>query len=358
MNATRYVRTADAKTMVSGREHEVLTALGIPYNMGNPHIDCPYPSHGGKNDWRWDEEKSKAVCTCTGWHEIFDVVANVESMDFEAAKVRIAEILGRHDLIRTSTQRGGMSAESLLNRPPEERDDSLPRKYLAHRLGIEPDAVVMPTTVAVGLIALPYYDPPPTNSDKPALVGKFPCTVWKTVGVDGAFHAHRIYVAPDGLGKADLGKTSNGRARNPKKSAKVLDGQSITGYCVVFGNLDEAEHIIVAEGIETAAAIAKAYELEIRSNTVAVVAAISAVGVEGVEPWPATRRITVAADRDEYAKGMRPPSHRGEKAAATLAARLADVVPVAVALPGAPGESIDWLDVLRRDGGRGGSIGD
>lgn len=299
MNATRYVRTDDAKTVVSGCEDVVLTALGIPYNMGNPHIDCPYPSHGGKNDWRWDAEKSKAFCTCSCGDSIFDVVAKVKSIDFESAKVWVAEILERRDVIHESTQRGGMSAEGLLNRPPHERDDSLPRNYLAHRLGIEPDAVVMPTTDAVGLTALPYYDPPPANSDKPTLVGKFPCTVWKTVGVDGAFHAHRIYVAPDGLGKADLGETSDGRARNPKKSAKVLNGQSITGYCVVFGNPDKAENLLVAEGIESAAAVAYAFEPDVRSNTIAVVAGISAVGVEGVKPWPATRRITVAADRDE-----------------------------------------------------------
>ena len=350
MNAIRYVRTAEAKTMVSGREGEVLTALGIAYNMGNPHIDCPYPTHGGKNDWRWDAENSIAYCTCLGRHSIFDVVINFESMDFEAAKVRIAEILGRHDLIRTSTQRGGMSAENLLNRPPEECNDGLPRNYLAHRLGIEPDAVLMPTTDVVGMNALPYYDPPHATGDKPTLVGKFPCTVWKMIGPDGAFHAHRIYVAPNGLGKADLGKTSNGRPRNPKKSAKVLNGQSITGCCVVFGNPNKAEHLIGTEGLETAAAVANSYESEVLSNTVAVVAAISAVGVEAVKPWPATQRITVAADRDEYAKGTRPPSRRGEKAAATLAARLANVVPVSVALPGEPGESKDWLDVFRQEG--------
>lgn len=350
MNATRYVRTGDIKTAVSGHEHEVLTALGIPYNMGNPHIDCPYPTHGGINDWRWDAEKSKAFCTCSCGDSIFDVASKKLAKDFEGAKVWIAETLDRHDLIRTSTQRGGMSAEGLLSRPPEERDDRLPRNYLAHRLGIEPDAVVMPTTDVVGLIALPYYDPPSANSDKPTLVGKFPCTVWKMIGPDGEFHAHRIYIAPNGLGKADLGKTSNGRTRNPKKSAKVQDGKSITGCCVVFGNPDEAEHIIDAEGIETAAALAYTFRSELLSNKIAVVAAISAVGVEAVKPWPATRRITVAADRDEKAEGTKLPSRRGEKAAATLAARLADVVPVSIALPGDPGESKDWLDVLLRDG--------
>jgi len=350
MSATRYVRTDEIKKAVSGREDLVLTALGIPYKMGTPHIDCPYPTHGGKNDWRWDAEKSKAFCTCSCGDSVFDVVAKVLGTDFEGAKVWVAELLGRHDLIRTSTQRGGMSAERLLNWPPDERNDSLPRKYLAHRLGIEPDAVVMPTTDAVGLIALPYYEPPPANGNRPTLVGTFPCTVWKTVGVDGAFHAHRIYVAPDGRGKAELGETSDGRARDPKKSAKVRDGQSITGYCVVFGNAEQADHLIVAEGIETAAAVAYAFKSEVLSSAVAVAAGISAVGVEGVKPWPATRRITVAADRDENSGGTKPPSRRGEKAAAILAARLADVLPVSVALPGEPGGSIDWLDVLRRDG--------
>ena len=45
----------------------------------------------------------------------------------------------------------------------------------------------------------------------------------------------------------------------------------------------------------------------------------------------------MAADRDEYAKGKRPPTQRGEKAAAILAARLAGELPVSVALPGEPG---------------------
>ena len=102
MSAGSFVATRAIQQAVRGRETEVLDALGIAWDRGSPHIACPYPGHTDDNpSWRWDERKARAFCTCIERpHSILDVVMKVESVDFEAAKLRVAEILGRQDLIK------------------------------------------------------------------------------------------------------------------------------------------------------------------------------------------------------------------------------------------------------------------
>jgi hypothetical protein len=206
--------------------------------------------------------KSRAFCTCIEKsHSIFDVVAAQENRDFEGAKMRVALLLGRDDLIRrlVGDSQGGYQAsdaDSLLNAPDVDRDDSLPLHYLANRLGVPSDAVPIPSTPRRGLKALGYYDPPPPGSKaKPKPVGTFPCAVFGTVSSDGRTHAHRIYLAPEGAGKADLGTDASGR-RQPKKSARILDGVNRNGCAVVWGDPSRAPNILLTEGIETAAAVA------------------------------------------------------------------------------------------------------
>ena len=283
---------------------------------------CPYPSHAdGDPSWRWDEPKARARCSCSkGDSSIFDVVMKVEGVDFDAAKLRVAELLGRSDLIQEA---GGhqrfqaIDAASLLRPPPDQRDDGLPLAYLAHRLGVAVEQVPRPTTPMAGFKSLAYFDPPaPGSRAKPKLVGHYPCAVFGTLAADGRRHAHRIYVAPSGAGKAELGVGPNGRPRDPKKSAKVTGEQSTAGCAVLWGDPSKAPHLLLTEGIETGAAVALVFLPEIEQGQVAVAAAISAGGLEAFQPWPATKRVTVAADRDEGAKADgRPGSRRGEQAA-------------------------------------------
>jgi hypothetical protein len=90
---------------------------------------------------------------------------------------------------------------------------------------------------------------------------------------------------------------------------------------------------------------------EIEAGDLLVAAAISAGGVEAFQPWPATKRVTVAADRDEAPKpDGKSGSRRGEKAARSFGIRLRDEVEVSIALPGNAGENADWLDGLNRSG--------
>lgn len=349
----RYVATKAAREAVTGRESDIVQALGIPWKAGQGgHIDCPYPEHGGAKDWRLTS-KGRAICTCTKSDDVFAIARKVENLDFEAAKLRCIEILGRTDLIRERSGKGAfqaIDADSLLHAPADRRDDTLPRVYLAHRLGIEPVAVLMPDTLTVGLRSLAYFDQP-EGDGKPVKVGMHPCAVFGQVDAEGRSHAHRIYLAPAGAGKAELGAMADGRPRDPKKSARKLEKDSTAGRSVFWGDPASAPWIILTEGVETGAAVAFAFQAEIASQEVAVASAINAGGIEAFSLWSATQRVTVAADRDEAIKEGRPTAtRRGEQAARKFAVRAHAQVRVAIAMPGRPGTATDWLDVLRADG--------
>ena len=76
--------------------------------------------------------------------------------------------------------------------------------------------------------------------------------------------------------------------------------------------------------------------------------AINAGGIEAFVPWPATQRVTVAADRDEAKKGA--GYRRGEHAARTFGLRNCERIRILIALPGEPGQSIDWTEIFVSDG--------
>ena len=288
----------------------MLEGLGIPWDGGSGHINCPYPDHADAHpSWRWDDRRQKAHCTCTERSQsIFNVVMRCEGIDFEAAKLRTAEILGRQDLVkvRDGERRQRMDTASLLQPPGDQRDEGLVRSYLAYRLDVAPDQVPMPLTPAIGWRSLAYYDPPAKRGGQPKLVGHHPCVVFGTRSPDGRRHAHRIYVQPDGAGKAELGRRTNGGPRDAKKSATLRPGQSADGCVVLWGDPTSAPRVILCEGIETAAALALARQAEIEAGDIVVAAALSTTGVRLFQPWPVTRRITIAADRDEDRTSRRP----------------------------------------------------
>jgi hypothetical protein len=182
MTSYRYVATEAIREGVKNRETQVLDGLGIPWAERTPHISCPYPDHADQNpSWRWDERKARAFCTCTERsHSVFDVVMRCEDIDFEAAKLRVAEILGRQDLIRVrdGERHQAMDAASLLRPPADQRDEGLARSYLAYRLDVPPGQVPMPSTPVVAWRSLAYYDPPVKRGGQPKLIGHYlsPCS--------------------------------------------------------------------------------------------------------------------------------------------------------------------------------------
>jgi hypothetical protein len=355
----RFVRTREIHAAVKGRESDILDALGIAWRNGRPHITCPYPDHDDHDpSWRFDTRTGRAFCTCINGRKsdgIFDVVMKLKRLDFDAAKLFVAEQLHRDDLIKIKGgYRQKTDPQSLLNPPANNRNDTLPRRYLAARLGIAVDKIPAPSTKMVGITSLAYFDPPLKNGKKPVLVGHWPCCVFETIAADGRVHAHRIYVSLDYTGKAELGQDTAGKTRDPKKSARRdPNGPSTAGCCVVWGTAD-TEHMIIAEGIENACTIACSFRFEIEKGEVVVLAAITAGGIEAFIPWPATRRITVAADRDEAKPGA--GFKRGERAARTLGMRLAKEaenrgrqIETLIALPGESGTGYDFLDLFHAE---------
>ena len=170
------VPTKAIKSAVAGREREILRELGVQWTGSSKHIGCPYPDHEDQHpSWRWNQTKRRAHCTCTPSASIFDVVCKVKGIDFEAAKIWVAETIGRSDLIvEANKQYQRTDATSLLSPPTDNRDDTLPWAYLGHRLGIEPDQVPRPATKVVGVRSLEYFDPPRRRNGKPLHVGDFP----------------------------------------------------------------------------------------------------------------------------------------------------------------------------------------
>ena len=99
--ATQYVPTKAIKSAASGRERDILRALGIQWDARSKHVRCPYRDHDDEHaSWRWNDAESRAHCTCTASASLIDVVSKVRGIDFEAAKLWMAEALGRSDLVR------------------------------------------------------------------------------------------------------------------------------------------------------------------------------------------------------------------------------------------------------------------
>jgi len=355
-----YIKTAVIRAAVKGRETDILKALGIQWNHNASHIACPYPDHPDHEpSWRWHDKRMLAFCSCIGTrtaekkaHSIFDVIGAKEGLSFEAAKVRAAEVIGRRDLIIEMKARKYQRTDSvsLLTPQTKNRDDALVWNYLGYRLDINPDHVPRPTTNVVGLKSLAYFDSPQRKGGKPVHVVDVPAAVFETLDREGKRHAHRIYLSPAGTGKAELGAGPNGHRREPKKSARKTLDQSTAGLAVIWGNGLIAETEIIFEGIETAAAAALAFKGEIANGKIMIAACITASGMEAFKPWPSAKRVIVGADRDEAAQNGRVPTRRGEMAARKFAELHYGERDVSIALPGKPGEKLDWLDLLRRDG--------
>jgi len=101
-----YVATATIREAVKGRAIEILSALGIQWSGNSKHIRCPYPDHADAHpSWRWDAAKNRAYCTCTASASIFDVVCRMRGINFDEAKIAIAEMIGEPDLIRQTSKR-------------------------------------------------------------------------------------------------------------------------------------------------------------------------------------------------------------------------------------------------------------
>ena len=234
----RRVPTRAIQAAVKGRESAVLDTLKIAWRKGQPHLRCPYPEHAdGDPSWRWHARKARAYCTCiSGSHSIFDVVMRIEGLGFEAAKLRVAEILGRTDLVRevaAGPHHQATDAASLLRPPPERRDDGLPIAYLACRLKVAVEQVPRPTTPMTGFKALASCDPPVRPGGRPKPVGHYPCAVFGTLAAGGRLQRLHLPCGPRCL-TDPVGKLSD---RRPHKMQQLQGKEHPRSLCLPTGTV-------------------------------------------------------------------------------------------------------------------------
>lgn len=239
-------------------------------------------------------------------------------------------------------------AASLLDPPVDMRDDALPIAFIANALGMAPDEVPVPTTPMAGWKGMPYFEAPADASDRPTMVGEFPCAVFGTSDHNGNIHAQRIFVRDAGQGLAELGTNAEGEPREPRKLARKKVGENVNGYGVIWGDITAAKTFVIAKEVESGAAIAQALRSEVEGKTTCVVACLSDAGVERWRPPGTAERIIVACDRDEARKGL--GYKRGEAAGKKLAARHVHRVQVSIAVAGQEGQGITWAAIFRTQG--------
>jgi hypothetical protein len=175
---------------------------------------------------------------------------------------------------------------------------------------------------------LPYWH---VNGAGPVKLGTFPALICG-IALWGSLEPialHRIYLAPDGTGKA--------RVPDPSDPTKLLDPKKTfgpaRGGAVRLSRYHDGGDLIVSEGVETAASV-----LQTDRSGAAVWACLGTSGLANVVLPPGLKRLFVAADGEDS----------GQIAAERLIARAEAIEPdIIAALVEHPGYVFsDWNDKL------------
>ena len=287
-----------------GRWCEILPQLGIDAHfLRNRHGPCPLC--GGKDRFRFDDRDGTGsyFCNQCGPGAGVILVRKKHGWDFKTAADAIDNIIG------TDPPRPPRPA------PPSKSPASRLAK-IERVLGQATDQrIVENYLTGRGLTIVPNLLRGHRGLWHAEAKRKLPVVVAPVLGPDGTLQsAQRIYL---------------GDVTPRKKTMPAVD--TIRGGAVRL--FDPADATLgVAEGIETAIAAHELFGL-------ATWAALSTTGFDTFEPPARLRRLVILADNDT--------NYAGQKAAYTLASRLARKVPVVeVMVPSDP--DTDWLDVLNQ----------
>ena len=206
----------------------------------------------------------------------------------------------------------------------------------------------MPSTPVVGWRELPTTIRR-RRRETSRLVGRHPCVVFGTVAPDGRRHAHRIYVAPtapakpsSALARMDVRAIRRSRPLRPRVRAPPAASCS--------GAIRRRRHTCCSRRVSRPRLPSRSHTRPRSRPARSLVPRPCRPAASGLRALAGDPRVTIAADRDE----ARPQDDRGfkagEKAARAFALAHHERLEVRIALPGDPGEDVDWLDVLRRAG--------
>jgi hypothetical protein len=301
--------------------------------------------HGGKDGYRVFKDvdvTGGSVCnTCGVFADGFATLMWANGWDFSTALKAVFEYLNagansarpvqyrttRPDPVKgEDDERLRQSLNQVWNEsvPILDRDAEPARLYLARR-GISippPDAIRFHPSLA-------YYD-----GEK--MVGTFSAIIAMVSGTQGnPVTIHRTYLTQDGK-KAPV--------ESPKKLMSYPKDRKIIGGAIRL--VDPGPVLAVAEGLETALAVMEGTGLP-------VWCAVNALLLENFVPPSQVERVLIFADKDRSTE-QHPRGH-GQEAAKHLVQRLwkmgikASAIVPAGDIPLGQ-KSLDWLDILIRDG--------
>ncbi|OQW44368.1 MAG: hypothetical protein A4S16_03510 [Proteobacteria bacterium SG_bin6] len=302
MGASR-PRTADA---AKGRWRGILAELGVGQSfLTGRHGPCPLC--GGRDRFRFDDKEGRGTYFCSGCGPGtgLDLLQKLQGWDFKTAAAEVDRIVGNVPFVAPKPALDETKRAELLNQlwrsgRPVTPDD-LAGRYLASR------GLALPTAPVLRF----------TPSARAPGGGEHPAMVAMIAGIDGRpASLHRTFLGP--RGKADIAEP---RATMP---GPIAEGAAIRLHPI-------AEHLGIAEGIETALAAWVLFGVPTWS-------AMNATVLAKWRPPEGVRRVTVFGDND--------PKFGGAAAAYALAHRLAARfgLEVEVKIPSEPGA--DWADVL------------
>jgi hypothetical protein len=336
--------------MARGRWGAILGTLAPPLqaalDRAGRHVPCPV--HGGKDGFRVFrdvDDTGGTVCNTCGIHaDGFATLMWANGWNFSTTLRAVADYLRMGGTSMTPVH--GVRPESVKSEDDErvrqslnrvwnesiamsDRDAEPARLYLARR-GIS----ISPPKSLRFHPSLPYYD----GTRK---IGEYPAILAKVIGADGnPVTIHRTYLTSDGK-KAPV--------ESPRKLMTYPKDRKIVGGTIRLTTETDIRVMAVAEGLETSLAVMEGTGLP-------VWCAVNALLLENLVPPSAVERVLVFADKDRHTE-QHPKGH-GQEAARRLVQRLwekgiqASAIVPAGDIP-AGQKSLDWLDILNRDGKTG-----
>lgn len=345
------MKAEEVKPLARGRWGEILMALAPQLQPAlervGRHVPCPV--HGGKDGFRVFkdvEETGGSVCnTCGKFADGFATLMWANGWDFRTTLQAVSDHLGSNG--RQVTNMCKATTEARHNPDEDEKLRlSLNRVWCESIALTDRDAEPARLYLARRGISIP---PPETLRFHPALsyhdgekrIGEFPAIIAMVSGAQGnPVTIHRTYLTHDGK-KAPV--------ESPKKLMSYPKDRKLIGGAIRL--VDPGPVLAVAEGLETALAV-----LDGAGLGFPVWCAVNALMLENFVPPAGVSRVVVFADKDRPTE-QHPKGH-GQEAAKRLVQRLWEagikasaIVPAGEIPPGQ--KSLDWLDILNRDGKAG-----
>jgi hypothetical protein len=286
-----------------------MTAANIAAALGAARCEgrnwrCRCPLHGGRS-LTLQDGRSAVLVRCWAGCETGDVLAELRRLGLLVGRsndVRPPRMTPRSD--DADATRRATLAQRIWGEAKDARGGPVER-YLRSR------GITIPVPPSLRWMASCKHGPKKTVL--PAVVAKVVNIVDELVAV------HRIFLLPDGMGKAAVEPEFQKMSLGPTAGAAVR-----------LGPLNSARALIVGEGIENTLSLMQLRDLP----------GWSAIGTSGLKNLilpRSVRRVLIAVDHDRHGKG--------EAAARDAAGRwLAEGRQVRLAIPSAPG---DWNDVLQ-----------